>query len=561
MGYSRTGELRRGCALMGEHDGTVIGTTKILDHGPDASCYNIVLIAEGYREAELPTFESDCQSFVNRLNATRPFNDCNSGINVHRINISSTGSGADDPHTDTCNGAGTTADTYLDASFCAAGLERLMSFNNALAIRVLNAQVPQWHKALIIVNTPKFGGGGGRIAITSRTGNWLDVAMHEFGHGFGLADEYEYWSWCTSDDASHNRHSAAEPASPNVTVASSRDRVKWRSQILATTPVPTTANADCTLCDPQPNPMPAGTVGLYEGGHYCHCGVYRPAFDCMMRNLTQFCPVCQAAIRRALTPFAQQADLAITPWGYAQEPPREPMWQTPDIWGDPVVGRPDNELHVRVHNLGNRMSGPYTVRLSFVPYTTVIDLANEILITEEARPPLGPAPAIDEFVVNWDLSPAALPAEYAGINHFCVLATINAVECNTTNNSAQNNFVNVPTGPMGPPPLYVQIANPWKEYATAKFTVELSDKRVILKCPEIQEGTIKMKPGERRTIKLEFFIPKEARPVLLKNGISFRITQQLNGQTLGGICGMLRPEEAIKIPVKTPTKDDIRINR
>ena len=49
---------------MGSADGQVVGVTKILDNGPDAARYNLVLVAEGYRVAELSQFAADAQAFV-----------------------------------------------------------------------------------------------------------------------------------------------------------------------------------------------------------------------------------------------------------------------------------------------------------------------------------------------------------------------------------------------------------------------------------------------------------------------------------------------------------------
>jgi hypothetical protein len=50
--------------------------------------------------------------------------------------------------------------------------------------------------------------------------------------------------------------------------------------------------------------VPVGTVGLFEGADYYHCGVYRPEFDCRMRNTAKpFCGVCQQVIVKKLTPF------------------------------------------------------------------------------------------------------------------------------------------------------------------------------------------------------------------------------------------------------------------
>ena len=73
-------------------------------------------------------------------------------------------------------------------------------------------------------------------------------------------------------------------------------------------PLPTTSNADCTQCDTQANPYSPDTVGAYEGAKYYHCGIYRPQFDCMMRNLTAFCAVCERQITNTLQPYMPHID-------------------------------------------------------------------------------------------------------------------------------------------------------------------------------------------------------------------------------------------------------------
>jgi len=68
--------------------------------------------------------------------------------------------------------------------------------------------------------------------------------------------------------------------------------------------MPTTSNADCTHCDPQSSPVPAGTVGTFEGAQYFHCGKFRPEFNCKMRALgIPFCAVCQEIIRNTFSPY------------------------------------------------------------------------------------------------------------------------------------------------------------------------------------------------------------------------------------------------------------------
>jgi hypothetical protein len=171
---------------------------------------------------------------------------------------------------------------------------------------VLNAQVPEWDQGLVIVNDPVYGGSGGNIAVTSVSGTWENIAVHEFGHsGFGLADEYDYYAGpCTpGGEPTRENHPASEPSEPNVTIETDRTLVKWNDLIDGATDVPTTVNADCTACDSQPNPVGANTVGLFEGAHYYHCDAYRPEYSCMMRDYDPFCAVCTRRIVQTLAPF------------------------------------------------------------------------------------------------------------------------------------------------------------------------------------------------------------------------------------------------------------------
>jgi hypothetical protein len=73
------------------------------------------------------------------------------------------------------------------------------------------------------------------------------------------------------------------------------------------------ANPDCTQCNRGPSPVPAGTVGAFEGAHYFHCGCYRPEYECLMRDLGfGFCAVCRRVIGQTMLPF-----LDPVPWLYA----------------------------------------------------------------------------------------------------------------------------------------------------------------------------------------------------------------------------------------------------
>ena len=286
-------------------DGTVLGTTKILDNGTPASRWNLVLMGDGYQAGQLGQYAADARRFVDTLVATPPFDVLQKAINVYRVDITSTDSGADDPVA--CGGSGATARTYFDASFCTSGIRRLLVANAGTAFTVAGAQVPQWHMIMVIVNSTVYGGSGGGIAVYSLAPGAEEIGLHEMGHtAFGLADEYEYYRGC-GVDTDRDNHPNFEPAEPNVTIDANRSTIKWRNLIPPSTPTPTTNNPDCTQCDPRtgpPPPLPADVVGAFEGAHYYHCGAFRPQFNCRMRALNlSFCAVCQQRIRTTLTPF------------------------------------------------------------------------------------------------------------------------------------------------------------------------------------------------------------------------------------------------------------------
>jgi hypothetical protein len=284
-------------------DGTVLGTTKVVNNCSSALMWDLVVMGDGYNRDQMPQYEANVQGFVDTMFRTPPFDELRSAINVHRVNVASTGSGADDPAA--CGGSGVTARTYFDATFCGDGrIRRLLTVNNTTALSTTGAQVPQWNAVLVVVNSTVYGGSGGAVGTFSLAPGAEEIALHELGHSaFRLADEYEYFRGCASGETDRNNHPAGELAEVNVTTNTNRATLKWRNLITAPeTPWPTTGNANCARCDPQTSPVPAGKVGLFEGAHYHHCGAFRPEFNCKMRVLGKpFCAVCRERIRWVIT--------------------------------------------------------------------------------------------------------------------------------------------------------------------------------------------------------------------------------------------------------------------
>jgi hypothetical protein len=294
---------------MTTSDGSIAGQQKIVDHGPNSLRYNIVILGDGYAASELPRFAADAQAFIDTFAVTPPYDTLWAGINIHRVDVVSTDSGADDPGTcgDGSAGSGATAKTYFDATFCGGGnIRRLLTCNVPVALSTARTQVPEVHMTMVIVNSDEYGGSGGPVATFSRNANAAEIGLHEMGHtAFGFADEYESYQGCGTGETGHDQFGSGEPSEPNVTTNTDPNTIKWKSVL--TNPadgLPTTKNANCSDCDPQANPQSAGYVGAYEGARYFHCGCFRPSFNCRMRALNNpFCGVCQRVISDTLAPF------------------------------------------------------------------------------------------------------------------------------------------------------------------------------------------------------------------------------------------------------------------
>ncbi len=274
-----------------------------------------MLLADGFTAAQQTDFNNACTAFVTALRATPPYDALAPAINIWRVNVASTDSGADDPVSG--GGTGATARTYFDSSFGGNGIRRLLVCNNTTVLVDGRAQVPEFSVAIVVVNSTIYGGSGGSVGTYSLAGGATEIAIHEIGHtAYGLADEYPYYAGGT--ETGHDHHPATEPTEPNVTINTDRATLKWGWAVAAATALPTMSNPDCSTVDSRPSPVPAGTVGLFEGAHYFHCGAFRPEYDCKMRALSvPFCAVCRQVIRNRIGPLMTAPPAVADPTAYA----------------------------------------------------------------------------------------------------------------------------------------------------------------------------------------------------------------------------------------------------
>jgi hypothetical protein len=236
--------------------------TTMVSNGASSNRVDMVFIGDGYQASELST------TYVSHVNGTisyffnnplsSPFGRYQNFFNIHRVNIASNQSGADDPVN------GVFVDTALDATYNTGGVDRCLYFSDLKANTALNTALAgsgiDVDMRLGAVNSVKYGGCGGSWAVWSAAnGSAQEIAVHEVGHSFaGLADEYFSPGSYTGGELSE-WNATNNPASG-----------KWNRWV--------------GYNDPSSD---IGAIGYYEGGRYFQNGIWRPSDNSKMRALNR----------------------------------------------------------------------------------------------------------------------------------------------------------------------------------------------------------------------------------------------------------------------------------
>ena len=260
----------------------------IIKNGKPENKVDIVLLAEGYTEAEKEKFLEDAGRLSGYLFEEEPFKSEKSKFNIKAVFTPSAESGTDVP------GEHIYRNTYFNSKFYTFDLPRYLTVYDMKKVYDAASVVP-YDQIYVLVNTERYGGGGFYNFVTvCTTDNELtkEVFVHEFGHGFaGLADEY--FNSTVAYDEFYNLD--VEPWEPNITTLVDFEK-KWKLMVDKTTPIPT----------PRKNEF-KNTVGVYEGGGYMNKGIYSPYIDCRMKSnkARGFCPVCKEAIKKVIRYYSE----------------------------------------------------------------------------------------------------------------------------------------------------------------------------------------------------------------------------------------------------------------
>ena len=253
--------------------------------GDIAHSFDIVLLPDGFTCEEKEKFIASCRMWSEALFSYAPFTQNRYRINIRAVWAPSEESGISIP------GTGEWKKTLLECRFYTFDSERYQMTEEFQKVRDVAASAP-YESIFILTNTDKYGGGGiynfyglGSAGKTGRTG---EVYVHEFGHSLmGLGDEYIE----LGNTVSALYPEGVEPWEANLTRFVDFNG-KWEKHIADGTPIPTPRAEGSTEKD--------WVIGAYEGGGYLEKGVFRGWPECMMKALTDFCPVCQDAITRYL---------------------------------------------------------------------------------------------------------------------------------------------------------------------------------------------------------------------------------------------------------------------
>ena len=158
---------------------------------------NFVILSEGYQTAEFPQFVTDATSLMNDMFTQTPFAQYENYFNVYLIKVPSMESGASHPSTASDEASSPfvpvlSVNNYFGTTFDSFSIHRLLySVNTSTIATVLANNFPQYDQALILVNSPYYGGSGGLFPFSSTESSASEIAIHELGHSFAnLKDEY-----------------------------------------------------------------------------------------------------------------------------------------------------------------------------------------------------------------------------------------------------------------------------------------------------------------------------------------------------------------------------------
>jgi len=310
----------------------VFKSNVIFENGPASQKVDLVILGDGYTEAEMGKFRNDAARLSEVLFSSEPFLKRKADFNVRCVETPSMVSGVCKPHHHVFKR------TALSVHYSSFDSERYALTYDNRTIRNVAASVP-YDFLVILINEQTYGGGGiYNLYTTVSADNKFSgyIMIHELGHHIAaLADEYY-----TSSVAYEVPEIKVEPWETNITALLDKDNLKWKDLVEPGTPIPTPWNKkefdafgyeiqktrDSIRAAQLPESVMEdlfvrqmagedayfaketykGKVGAFEGAGYTPKGLYRSQLDCIMytRHM-EFCKVCQRSLEDVFNQYSK----------------------------------------------------------------------------------------------------------------------------------------------------------------------------------------------------------------------------------------------------------------
>ncbi|MEG1934799.1 MAG: M64 family metallopeptidase [Rikenellaceae bacterium] len=226
----------------------------------------IIFVGDGFRPVDNRpggAYDIKVKEVMDRIFSYSPFTQYKDYFVVYQVYANSVDVGADCDESASHN-MNNQKNTVFNSTFWTSGVQRLLTMQDQYKVESYIKQIgllSDEPKIVVgLVNSPIYGGAGGRYAVSSCNFSAPLIAIHEIGHVFSLADEYV--------DAYMANLLGITPISadsyPNVDKTNDKTKIKWKHLF--------------------PH-YPKSDVDVQEGGLYLRLGIWRASLLSMMNGL------------------------------------------------------------------------------------------------------------------------------------------------------------------------------------------------------------------------------------------------------------------------------------